>query len=204
MKIDFKKELKHLYKPSEKEVRIVDIPSMNFLMIDGVGNPNTSQEYTDAVETLYAVSYALKFIIKKGETAIDYGVMPLEGLWWVDDMAKFSIENKDVWKWTSMIMQPTYVIVDLVEQAVEQVKKKKNPSAISKLRFESFSEGLSVQIMHIGPFSAEGLTIEKIHIFAKENDYELRDKHHEIYLNDPRKIAPEKMKTIIRQPIQKR
>lgn len=204
MKIDFKKELKHLYKPSEKEVVVVDVPPMNFLMIDGVGNPNTSQEYKQAVEALYVVSYALKFMIKKGETAIDYGVMPLEGLWWVDDMTKFSMENKDVWKWTSLIMQPKYVTVDLFKQAVEQVKKKKNPPAISKLRFESFSEGLSVQIMHIGPFSAEGQTIEKIHIFAKENNYELRGKHHEIYLNDPRKIAPEKMKTIIRQPIQKR
>ena len=204
MKIDFKKELKHLYKPSEKEVVVVDVSSMNFLMIDGIGNPNTSQEYKEAVETLYAVSYALKFMIKKGETAIDYGVMPLEGLWWVDDMTKFSIENKDVWKWTSMIMQPKYATVDLFEQAFEQVKKKKNPPAISKIRFESFSEGLSVQIMHIGPFSAEGPTIEKIHIFTKENDYELRGKHHEIYLNDPRKIAPEKMKTIIRQPIQKK
>ena len=204
MKIDFKKELKHLYKPSEKEVVVVNVPSMNFIMIDGIGNPNISQEYKEAVETLYAVSYALKFMIKKGETAIDYGVMPLEGLWWVDDMTKFSMENKDVWKWTSIIMQPKYVTIDLFEQAVEQVKKKKNPPVISKLRFESFSEGLSVQIMHIGPFSAEGPTIEKIHIFAKENDYELRGKHHEIYLNDPRKISPEKMKTIIRQPIQKR
>ena len=202
MKIDFKKELKHLYNPSIKEVVIVDVPQMNFLMIDGAGNPNTSQEYKEAVESLYAVSYSLKFLIKKGETAIDYGVMPLEGLWWTDDMTKFSVENKDIWKWTSMIMQPEYVTVDFFEQAVEQVKKKKNPSAISKIRFESFNEGASAQIMHIGPYSAEGPTIEKIHTFTKENDYEIRDKHHEIYLSDPRKAAPEKMKTIIRQPIQ--
>ncbi len=204
MKIDFKKELKHLYNPSVKEVVVVDVPQMNFLMIDGAGNPNTSQEYKEAVEALYAVSYALKFMIKKGDTAIDYGVMPLEGLWWADDMTKFSVENKDIWRWTSMIMQPEYVTVDLFEQAVEQVKKKKNPPAISKIRFESFNEGTSAQIMHIGPYSAEGPTIEKIHIFTKENDYEVRNRHHEIYLSDPRKAAPEKMKTIIRQPVQMR
>jgi len=102
-----------------------------------------------------------------------------------------------------MIMQPEYVTVDLFEQSVDQVKKKKNPLAISKIRFESFNEGLSTQIMHIGPYAAEGPTIEKIHKFIKENDYELRDKHHEIYLSDPRRTAPEKMKTIIRQPVQK-
>lgn len=204
MKIDFKKELKNLYKPSDKEVEIIDVPKMNFLMIDGAGNPNTSQEYKDAVEALYTVSYALKFMIKKGEVAVDYGVLPLEGLWWVDDMTKFSVENKDVWKWTSMIMQPEYVTRDLFEQAVEQVKKKKNPPSLSKIRFESFNEGLSAQIMHIGPFSAERPTIEKVHNLVNEKGYELRGKHHEIYLSDPRKAAPEKMKTIIRQPIRKR
>ena len=136
---------------------------MNFLKVDGTDNPNTSQDYKDAVETIYAVSYALKFLIKKGEaSAIDYGVMPLEGLWWVDDMTKSSIEEKDAWKWASRIMQPKYVTKELYEQAVEQVKNKKNPPSISKIRFEIFNEGLSGQIMHIGPFSAEGPTIERI------------------------------------------
>ena len=204
-KIDFKKEFKHLYNPSVKEVVFVDVPEMNFLMIDGSGGPNTAQEYHDAIEALYSVSYALKFMIKKVESAIDYVVMPLEGLWWADDMTQFTTENKDVWKWTSMIMQPEFVTKDLFDKAVEQVKKKKkNLPALPKIRFETFHEGLSAQIMHIGPYSAEGPTIEKLHKFIKENGYEfdgLIQKHHEIYLSDPRRTKPEKMKTVIRQPV---
>lgn len=199
-KTDFKKELKHLYNPSAKEVVIVDVPKVNFLMIDGAGDPNTAQEFEDAVEALYAVSYALKFMIKR-EKQIDYIVMPLEGLWWVDDMTQFSMENKDIWKWTQMIMQPEFVTIDLVEKALEQAEKKKNPPALSKIRFESLHEGLSAQIMHLGPYSAEGPTIEKLHNFIRENGYEPRGKHHEIYLSDPRKSAPEKMRTVIRQPM---
>ena len=199
-KIDFKKELKHLYNPSAKKVEIVDVPMLNFLMIDGSGDPNTAQEYKDAVEALFAVSYALKFMVKK-EKGVDYGVLPLEGLWWTDDMAQFSMENKDAWKWSSMIMQPEYVTEALVSKALEQVEKKKNSPALPKIRFESFQEGLSAQIMHIGPYSAEGPTIESLHNFIKENGYELRERHHEIYLSDPRRSAPERMKTVIRQPI---
>jgi hypothetical protein len=202
-KIDLKKELKQLYRPSAKKVVVVDVPEMNFLMIDGSGDPNTAQEYQDAVETLYAVSYFLKFMVKKGETGIDYAVMPLQGLWWADDMRDFSVGNKDVWKWTVMIMQPEYVTLDLLEEALPQVEKKKNPPALSKVRFESYHEGLAVQIMHLGPFSAEGPTIQRMHDFATENGYELRGKHHEIYLSDPRRAAPEKMKTVLRQPVSK-
>ena len=199
-KIDFKKELKHLYNPSAKKVEIVDVPMMNFLVINGSGDPNTSKEYKDAVETLFAVSYALKFMVKK-EKIVDYGVLPLEGLWWTDDMTQFSTENKDIWKWTSMIMQPEYITEDPVSKALEQVEKKKNPPAIPKIRFESFHEGLSAQTMHIGPYSAEAPTIERLHNFIKENGYELKGKHHEIYLSDPRRSVPEKMKTVIRQPM---
>jgi len=202
-KIDFKKELKYLYNPSAKEVVFVDVPEMTFLMIDGMGDPNTAQEYKDAIEALYSVSYALKFMIKKGEMTIDYVVMPLESLWWTDDMTQFTTDNKDVWKWTSMIMQPQFVIKDLFDNAVEQVKKKNLP-ALPKTRFETFYEGLSAQIMHIGPYSAEGPNIEKLHNFIKENGYEfdgLVQKHHEIYLSDPRRTKPEKMKTVIRQPV---
>lgn len=201
-KIDFKKELKHLYQPSAKEVVKIQVPEMNFLMIDGRGDPNTSQEYKEAVEALYAVSYALKFMIKKGEKAVDYGVLPLEGLWWVDDMSQFSVDKKNEWKWTSMIMQPEYVTKDKVQAALSEIEKKKNPPGLSKIRFETYKEGLSAQIMHIGPFSEEGPTIEKIHSFIKENGYSLRGKHHEIYLSDPRRSKPEKMRTVIRQPMQ--
>lgn len=202
MKIDYKKELKHLYKPSSKNIEIVDVPEMNFLMIDGQGDPNTSQEYSDAIEALYAVSYALKFMIKKDALQIDYGVMPLEGLWWVDDKSQFSIDDKSNWKWISMIMQPEHVTPDLFLAACEPVKKKKNPAALSKVRFESFCEGKSVQTMHQGPFSEEGPTIERLHNFIRENGYTAVGKHHEIYLSDIRKAAPEKWKTVIRQPIE--
>ena len=201
IKIDLKKEFKHLYNPSSKEAVIVDVPRMNFLIIDGAGDPNSAQEYKDAIEALYAVSYALKFAIKK-ERGIDYGVMPLEGLWWAEDMAAFSMENKDMWKWTAMIMQPEHVTKDLLNEALEQLEERRNLPALSKTRFESFHEGLSAQIMHIGPYSAEGPTIERLHSFIKGSGHELRGKHHEIYLSDPRRSAPEKMKTIIRQPIE--
>lgn len=133
-KVDIKKELKHLYQPSAKEVVQVDVPTMNYLMVDGEGDPNTSHAYADAVEALFTVSYAAKFMIKKGPSAIDYAVMPLEGLWWADDMLKFSIEDKSSWKWTMMIMQPSFVTREIIDCAIADVKKKKNPISISKLR----------------------------------------------------------------------
>ncbi len=200
MKIDFKKELKHLYNPSAKRVETVDVPMMNFLMINGSGDPNTAQEYKDSLAALFTVSYALKFMVKK-EKGVDYGVLPLEGLWWTDDMNQFRMENKDVWKWTSMIMQPEYATENLVSIAIEQVEKKKNPPALPKIRFESFHEGLSAQTVHIGPYSAEAPTIKKLHDVIKETGHELRGKHHEIYLSDRRRSPPEKWKTVIRQPI---
>ncbi len=200
-KIDFKKELKQLYNPPSKKAMIVNVPKMNFLMADGKGNPKTSKKYNEAVEALYAVSYTLKFLIKKGKMALDYGVMPLEGLWWVDDMTKFSVENKDIWKWTAMIMQPEFVTEEMFTEAKKQVEEKKNLPGLSRIRFESFIEGLSAQIMHIGNYSEEGPTIEKLHKFIHENGHELSGKHHEIYLSDPHKAAPDKMKTVIRQPV---
>ncbi len=200
-KIDFKKDLNHLYQPSAKEVIQVDVPTMNYLMVDGEGDPNTSQAYKNAVEVLFMVSYAVKFMIKKGSSAIDYGVLPLEGLWWADDMSSFSTTDKSTWKWTSMIMQPSFVIPEIIERAIADVKKKKNPPAISKIRFESLSEGPCAQIMHIGPFTEEGPTIEKVHLFIDSRSRR-KGKHHEIYLSDIRKADPSKWKTIIRQPME--
>jgi len=202
-KIDLKKELKHLYNASVKEVGLVDVPAMNFLLIDGAGDPNTAQEYKDAIEALYGLAYTLKFRLKKGELARDYGVPPLEGLWWTEDMANFSAEDKAAWKWTMLIMQPEFVTLEHVNEARAELEKKKNPVALPKIRFEAFEEGLSAQIMHLGPYAAEAPTIEKLHHFIQTNGYRLSGKHHEIYLSDPRKAAPEKMKTIIRQPIEK-
>jgi hypothetical protein len=198
-KIDLKKELKSLYNPSSKEITTIDVPAMNFLLIDGEGAP-TSSQFIEAVEALFSVSYTLKFIIKKGK-GVDYGVMPLEGLWWVDDMTKFNADQKDEWKWTAMIMQPKYVDASDVTLAVEQVKKKKKLVALPKVRFESFKEGNAAQIMYVGPFSAEGPTITKIHAYIENSGHTLSGKHHEIYLNNPATTAPEKLKTILRKPM---
>ncbi len=200
-KIDFKKELKHLYQASNKAVVEVDVPRMNYLMVDGQGDPNTSQAYADAIEALFAVAYTLKFMVKKGPLARDYGVMPLEGLWWADDMASFGSGDKSHWKWTAMIMQPPFITQDTVDNAVADVRKKKNPVALDKLRMQALAEGRCAQILHIGPFSEEGPTIAKVHQFIAARGA-LKDKHHEIYLSDIRRCAPEKWKTIIRQPMQ--
>jgi hypothetical protein len=202
-KVDLKKELKHLYNPSAKKIGVVDVPEMNFLMIDGEGDPNTSEEYREALEALYAVSYALKFMLKKGEAAIDYPVMALEGLWWAEDMTRFGTGDKDAWKWTMMIMQPEFVTGKMVEEAKGEVERKKGPlPALTKMRFEAFHEGSAAQIMYVGPYSGEGPTIRRLHEFIAEGDHERRGKHHEIYLSDPRRTAPERLKTVIRQPFE--
>jgi hypothetical protein len=200
-KLDFKKDRKDLYNPPLKPV-MVDVPELQYLMIDGQGYPGTSQEYMDAMQTLFPLAYTLKFTIKKRQ-GIDYAVMPLEGLWWADDMEHF-YENKDAWKWTSMMMQPEFVTEALFTQAVGEVKKKKAPAAIDKVRLEKYAEGRCAQIMHIGPYSEEGPTIAKLHDFIEKSGYEKTGKHHEIYLGDPRRAAPEKLKTVIRQPIIKK
>jgi hypothetical protein len=202
-KIDYKKALKHLYNASTKQVSLVEAPTMGFLMIDGQGNPNTSQEFQEAIEALFTASYTLKFMIKKAKEGVDYGVMPLEGLWYADDMNDFKTGNKDNWHWTLMIMQPDFITLSLVDEAVLQSQKKKGLPALGKLRFETFSEGHAAQIMHIGPYSEEGATIEKIHRFISEQGLQISGKHHEIYLSDPRKTAPEKLKTILRQAVKK-
>ncbi len=200
-KIDYQKQLKHLYAPSAKKVEIVDVPQMNFLMVDGEGDPNTSKAFTDAIEALYPLSYSLKFMVKKGKKSVDYRVLPLEALWWADDMSAFSTGNKDVWKWTLMMMQPEFITVKMVEEAAAEVQRKKTPVSLPLVRFETFEEGLAAQIMHIGPFSDEGPTIEKVHSFIEGNGSRRVGRHHEIYLSDIRRAASEKWKTIVRQPM---
>jgi hypothetical protein len=200
-KIDYLKQLKHLYAPSAKKVEIVDVQQMNFLMIDGEGDPNTSQAFRDAVEALFSISYTLKFMVKKGESGVDYGVLPLQALWWSDDPSAFISGNKDAWKWTVMIMQPELITAEMVEKAKNEVQRKKKLASLSLVRFVPFQEGKAAQILHIGPFSEEGPTIEKVHSFIENNGSQRRGKHHEIYLSDIRRAAPEKWKTIIRQPM---
>ena len=202
-KLDLRKQFKELYTPPSKNVVTVDVPKFNFLMIDGVGDPNTAQEYQDALAALYAVAYTLKFAIKKQE-AIDYPVMALEGLWWVKDVETFTFEQllgrRDEWQWTMMIMQPDCVTRAHIKQAIAEMKRKKDLPALAKIRFESFREGKCAQVMHIGPYSAEQPNIERLHAFITENGHTLRGKHHEIYLGDPRRTKPEKLKTVLRQP----
>lgn len=198
-KLDLKKEYRQLYNPSSKQNSIVDVPEMQFLMIDGAGDPNTSVAYTEAIEALYAMAYTLKFISKMTE-GVDYTVMPLEGLWWTSDMAEFSTDDKSAWEWTAMIVQPDHITAAHVATATDDVRQKKDPPALDRVRFEPYREGFAVQIMYFGPYADEAPTIERLHRFATDSGYQLRGKHHEIYLSDIRKAAPEKWKTVIRQP----
>jgi len=200
-KIDFKKEYKELFAPPKKFV-LINVPEMHFLMIDGHGDPNTAQEYQDGLEALYAVAYKIKFTSKK-ELSKDYVVPPLEGLWWAEDMDSFGITlDKNQWDWTMMIMTPDWIMPELVDEAVEQVRKAKNPVSLDKVRLENYHEGLSVQIMHIGSYDDEAPTLAKLHNeYIPENGYTENGKHHEIYLSDPRRVAPEKLRTVLRQPV---
>jgi hypothetical protein len=199
-KIDFKREFKELYAP-RKTPAMVDVPELAFLMIDGSGDPNTSQDYRDAVEALFAVSYGLKFAIKRSPDGVDYGVMPLEGLWWVDDMSSFTTADKSDWHWTAMIMQPDEVTVDLFEETVDAAAARKSLPAAAKLRLERFREGRAAQVLYFGPYSDEGPTIERLHAFIADQGCERAGKHHEIYLNDARRTAPDRLKTVLRQPV---
>jgi len=199
-KIDFKRELKELYAPG-REPALVEVPELAFLMIDGEGDPNTADEYREAVEALFAVSYAAKFVVKRSPRGIDFGVMPLEGLWWVADMSEFTIEDKSGWSWTAMIMQPEPVTTEVVVAARGGAAKKKPLPALERLRFERFGEGRAAQVMHLGPYSAEGPTIARLHEFIAERGLEREGKHHEIYLKDPTRSAPENLRTVIRQPV---
>jgi len=210
--LDLKKQYKHLYQPSAKKPEILKVPKMQFAMIDGAiekgSEPGKSPMFAEATQALYGISYTLKFMLKKRKTnAIDYPVMALEGLWWVED-GMFDITVKDNWFYTLMIMQPDVITKDIFAEGVAEVKKKKGGSpALSKLRLANFEEGLCVQVMHIGPYATEPATIEGMRAFAMENGYRDRvgpkGKHHEIYLSDPRRVAPEKMKTVLRHPLEK-
>lgn len=199
-KIDLRGKLKYLYSPSAKEAQTVDVPQFSFLVVNGKGDPNAG-EFGDAISALYSLSFTLKFTIKK-ERAIDYPVMALEALWG-DASGVFDPTDRKGWSWTAMMMQPEYVDSKLFKRAVEEVGKKKGLKALGKARLEAFHEGLSAQILHIGPYSAEGPTIERLHEYIKERGGKPRGRHHEIYLGDPRRAAPSKLRTIVRQPFEK-
>jgi hypothetical protein len=201
-KVDLKKKLKHLYQPSARAVSVVDVPAMDFLMIDGQGDPDASQEYQEAVEALYAVAFQLNSAIKGRDPEIDSLVPPLEGLWWAEDVEAFTTGDKDGWFWTAMIVLPDDVSEELIQECIDGVKQKKALPALDRIRFERYHEGLSVQILYGGPYADVAPAVEKLHAFAMDNGYRLRGKYHEIYLSDPSRTAPEKLKTILRQPVE--
>ncbi len=210
--LDLKKQYKYLYQPSAKKIELVEVPRLQFAMVDGAiekgSEPGKSPRFAEATQALYSMSYTLKFMLKKRKTnAVDYPVMALEGLWWVED-GFFDITVKDNWFYTLMILQPEIITKAIFEEARDQVRKKKGESdALSNIRFENFEEGLCVQTMHIGPYATEPATVDRMRAFMQEHG--LKDnvgpngKHHEIYLSDPRRVAPEKMKTVLRHPAKK-
>ena len=199
-KIDFRKVFKALYGPPPGEFVTVDVPAMQFVMVDGAGNPNTAASYKTAVEWLYSVSYAMKFAAKAA-LGKDYTVPPLEGLWWADDPAAFVARRKDEWKWTMMIMAPDFLGRAIFEQAVAKAAKKLG-EAPPTLRLERYVEGLCLQTLHIGSYDDETPVLARLHgEVMPSQGVTFNGPHHEIYLSDPRRIAPEKLRTVLRQPV---
>jgi hypothetical protein len=204
-KTDLRKTYKEFYNAGERArtPHLVRMPPLRYVMVDGTGDPNTSDEFRRAMEALYPVAYGVKFIAKAD--GADFGVMPLEGLWWTDPPEAFSMEDKGAWLWTVMILQPEWITSDTVSDALADAVKKGKVDAetAAKVRLATLEEGLSAQVLHIGPYDAEPPTIQALHGFVEEQGYRLRGKHHEIYLSDPRRVEPERMKTIIRHPVEK-
>ncbi|NLM46788.1 MAG: hypothetical protein GX200_08305 [Firmicutes bacterium] len=203
IKLDYRKEHKVLYSASATRAAFVTVPALNYLMVLGKGDPNTSERYQEAVAALFSLSYTLKFMIKKGPLQIDYQVMPLEGLWWTEGSREFSPDKKENLHWLAMIMQPTLVTEELLLAAKEQVARKKAFGILAEIGLGQYNEGLCAQILHRGPYSEEQETVSRLHAFIKEQGYEPAGKHHEIYLNDPARTEPKKLKTILRQPVKK-
>jgi hypothetical protein len=203
-KIDFKKTLES-YKASKGKFVVLDVPATSSLMIDGHGDPNTSQDFVDAVQALYPVSYKLKFA-SKIELGRDYVVPPLEGLWWADDMSAFTTaRDKSQWNWTMMTMVPDWIEVDMFETAVDVVRRKNDPKRLDHVRLEALAEGLCVQTLHVGSFDDEATVLAELHdVFVPSLGLVLAGKHHEIYLSDFRKVEPSKQRTILRQPVERR
>lgn len=206
--LDLKKEYKFLYAPSAKKVELVDVPALQFARIDGEVKPGDapadSTDFQDSVSALYGISFTLRFVFKLRKVdPVDYPVMALEGLWWVDS-PDFDINDRSkTWFFTLMIMQPSIITCEAYQEALAHLRKKKNSPALEKMRLESFHEGTSVQIMHIGPYASEPQTIEKLLTYASEQGYRLHGKHHEIYMGDPRRAQADKLKTILRYPVEK-
>jgi hypothetical protein len=205
--LDLKKTLKYLYAPLAKQPVLVDVPEMQFAMVSGRilpgETPDTSPAFEQAMQALYGISYTLKFASKlRKEDPVDYPVMALEALWWVED-GQFDIKKPGNWYWQAMMMQPDHITQEMYTDALAQLRKKKPGPTLDLLRFERFHEGLCVQVMHIGPYATEPATLERMDAFARQEGYALHHRHHEIYLGDPRRVAPDKLKTVLRHPVEK-
>ncbi len=197
--IDLVRDRTDLYRPPKQPV-LVDVPEMSFLMIDGRGDPSTGPAYQQAIEALFSVAYTVKFALKRGG-GVDIHVMPLETLWWSPRGTDLLGVARSEWRWTAMMALPDVVTEEMVEEAGSQAAERRALAALPRMRFERFEEGLSAQVMHIGPYSAEGPTIEALLSFVRDTGYVPHGKHHEIYLGDPRRSAPERLKTVIRHPV---
>jgi hypothetical protein len=197
--IDPRKTEKFLSAPGGKP-SLVDVPAFTFLMIDGTGDPTDSQTFADATQALFSVAYPVRFALKYG-AGIDHPVMPLEGLWWIEDDVPFTEASRDLWRWTLMIRQAEEVTPEILIDGITKARAKHPDAAVHLLRLERFEEGRAAQIMHTGPYSKEGPTIEKLHAFVADQGLTLHGRHHEIYLGDPRRTAPERLRTILRHPV---
>lgn len=201
MTYDVKRELKHLYAPRNTTWAVLDVPEQQFLAIDGTGNPNTAAEYATAVEALYTVAYTLKFATKK-QAGRDFFVAPLEGLWWADDPAAFTARAKNTWHWTMLISQPDWITEPMIDAAKQTALKKKKLPAIENVRHVSLHEGQCAQALHVGPYDDEGPLLAELHgAYLAANKLDYAGLHHEVYLGDPRRADPAKLKTVLRQPV---
>jgi hypothetical protein len=197
--IDLRRTLRDLY-AAGPEPAFVDVPELPYLMVDGSGDPNTSPDYARAIHSLYAVAYGLRFALKQAVEPVDAPVMPLEGLWWVPDMALFDVADKSAWHWALLIPQVEAVTSDRVAEIAEAAARK-GVEGVERVRLERFREGRCAQVLHRGPYADEGPTIAALHAFIADQGWVRTGKHHEIYLGDPRRTAPERLRTIIRQPV---
>ncbi len=202
-KIDFKKDFKTLYNAPAKGFAFVDVPALKYLMIDGMGDPNTVPAFQVSIETLFSVAFTMKFSAKKAGVGPEYTVPPLSGLWWCQGMEGFDPDKRELWRWTLMMAQPPHIENEMVLSAVSQLAGKGKQGLWEQIRLETLHEGLSVQTLYIGPYCEEAPTIAAMHRFVMENGYSLRGRHHEIYLSDPRRSTPGKLKTILRHPVSK-
>lgn len=201
MTLDLKRQL-GTYQAPRGRFETVRMPAVQYLMVDGRGDPNTAPAYADALATIFPVAYALKFL-SRAELARDYTVMPLEGLWWADDMDAFTVaRDKSRWSWTLLNLVPDWITPELVTRACETVRLRGRGPLLDDLRLETLHEGLCVQTMHLGSYDEEGPLLASMHDqFIPGKGFRLAGRHHEIYLSDARRVAPEKLRTILRQPV---